>query len=52
MKANVIITSDHGSIMVNDSAIVAADKNSSSGIRHKYGININSSEKKQSTLEI
>jgi PglZ domain. len=43
---NVIITSDHGSIMVNDSAIVAADKNSSSGIRYKYGININSSEKK------
>ena len=42
----VIITSDHGSIMVNDSAIVAADKNSSSGIRYKYGININSSEKK------
>ena len=43
---NVIITSDHGSIMVNDSAVVAADKNSSSGIRYKYGININSSEKK------
>ena len=31
---------------VNDSAVVAADKNSSSGIRYKYGININSSEKK------
>ena len=43
---NVIMTSDHGSVMVNDSAIVAADKNSSSGVRYKYGVNINSPDKK------
>ena len=41
----VVITSDHGSVMVNRGAIVAADKNSSSGIRYKYGRNINVSNK-------
>ena len=39
------MTSDHGSIMVNKSAIVAADKNSSTGVRYKHGRNINASEK-------
>jgi len=41
----VVMTSDHGSIMVNKSTIVAADKNSSSGVRYKHGRNINASEK-------
>ena len=41
----VVITSDHGSVMVNRGAIVAADKNSSSGTRYKYGRNINVSNK-------
>ena len=41
----VVMTSDHGSIMVNRSAMVAADKHSSSGIRYKHGRNINSNEK-------
>tara|TARA_B110001454_G_scaffold90160_1_gene86010 strand:- start:734 stop:2290 length:1557 start_codon:yes stop_codon:yes gene_type:complete len=41
----VVMTSDHGSIMVNKSTIVAADRNSSSGVRYKYGRNINASEK-------
>ena len=41
----VVMTSDHGSIMVNKSTIVSADKNSSSGVRYKHGRNINASEK-------
>ena len=41
----VVMTSDHGSIMVNKSTIVAADRNSSSGVRYKHGRNINASEK-------
>ena len=41
----IVITSDHGSLRVNRPALVAADKNSSSGIRYKYGRNINVSNK-------
>jgi len=41
----VVITSDHGSIMVNRSSMVAADKHSSSGVRHKHGRNINANDK-------
>lgn len=37
----IVMTSDHGSIMVNRSAMVAADKNSSLGVRYKHGRNIN-----------
>ena len=37
----VVMTSDHGSVMVNRSAMVAADKHSSSGVRYKHGRNIN-----------
>ena len=36
--------------MVNDSAVVAADKNSSSGIRYKYGININILKNRQDII--
>ena len=42
----VIMTSDHGSVMVSESANVAADKSSSDGIRYKYGTNINTSDRK------
>lgn len=37
----VIITSDHGSIRVNRGVIVGADKDTSSGVRYKYGRNLN-----------
>ena len=46
----VVMTSDHGSVMVNRSAMVAADKHSSSGVRYKHGRNINASDK--STIDI
>tara|TARA_B100001142_G_scaffold94182_1_gene95990 strand:- start:4408 stop:5964 length:1557 start_codon:yes stop_codon:yes gene_type:complete len=49
---NVILTSDHGSVMVNESAMVAADKNSSTGMRYKYGTNINTSDKKALDIRI
>ncbi len=42
---NVVVTSDHGRIMVNESSIVKANRNSSSGVRYKHGMNINSSDK-------
>ena len=41
----VVMTSDHGSIMVNRGAMVAADKDSSSGVRYKHGRNIKANEK-------
>lgn len=37
----VIITSDHGSIRVHRDVMVAADKDASSGVRYKYGRNLN-----------
>ena len=46
----VVMTSDHGSVMVNRSAMVAADKHSSSGVRYKHGRNINASGK--STIDV
>ena len=42
----VVMTSDHGSVMVSESVSVAADKSSSDGVRYKHGTNINTSEKK------
>jgi CheY-like chemotaxis protein len=42
---NVIITSDHGSVRVQKGVMVAADKETSSGIRYKYGRNLNSKDK-------
>jgi len=41
----VIITSDHGSIRVQNDVLVAADKNASTGVRYKYGRNLNTSQK-------
>ena len=46
----VIITSDHGSVRVQKGIMVAADKTASSGVRYKYGRNLNSKDK--STLVI
>ena len=43
---SVIMTSGHGSVMVNESVSVAADKSTSDGIRYKYGTNINTLDKK------
>ena len=41
----VIMTSDHGSIRVRNDVMVAADRNASSGVRYKYGRNLNTNEK-------
>ena len=41
----VIMTSDHGSIRVQNDVMVAADRNASSGVRYKYGRNLNTNEK-------
>lgn len=41
----IIITSDHGSTRVQKSVMVAADKGSSTGVRYKYGRNLNCSDK-------
>ena len=37
----VVITSDHGSIRVQKDVMVAADREASSGVRYKYGRNLN-----------
>ena len=44
-KFTVIITSDHGSTRVNNSVMVSADKAASSGVRYKYGRNLNTNGK-------
>lgn len=41
----IIITSDHGSVRVNRDVMVAADKDASSGVRYKYGRNLNTKTK-------
>jgi len=42
----VFLTSDHGSLRVKKSVVVKADKESSSGIRYKYGRNLNCNNKR------
>ncbi len=37
----VVLTSDHGSLRVQRGAVVGADRETSSGIRYKYGRNLN-----------
>ena len=39
------MTSDHGSIRVQNSVMVAADKGASSGLRYKFGRNLNTNHK-------
>ncbi|MCS5625518.1 MAG: PglZ domain-containing protein, partial [Candidatus Marinimicrobia bacterium] len=41
----VVMTSDHGSIRVQRSVMVSADRAASSGVRYKYGRNLNTSDK-------
>ena len=41
----VIVTSDHGSILVDKSIQIKGDKDTSTGIRYKYGRNLNLPEK-------
>jgi len=41
----VIMTSDHGSIRVQSDVMVAADRDASSGVRYKFGRNLNTKEK-------
>ena len=41
----VVLTSDHGSVRVQRGAIVGADRETSSGIRYKYGYNLNCKDK-------
>ena len=41
----VILASDHGSIKVHRSVLVGADKGTSSGVRYKYGRNLNCKER-------
>ena len=42
----VVITSDHGIVQVRKPVLVKGDKNTSTGIRMKYGKNLNLSDKK------
>ncbi len=44
-KFTVILTSDHGSVRVQRGAVVGADRETSSGIRYKYGHNLNCKDK-------
>ena len=41
----VVITSDHGTVRVHRGVLVGADRETSSGVRYKYGRNLNSKEK-------
>lgn len=41
----IIITSDHGSVRVQKSVMVAADKSASTGVRYKFGRNLNCNDK-------
>ena len=42
---HVVITSDHGSVRVNKDIMVSADRDASSGVRYKYGRNLNTKNK-------
>ena len=41
----VVITSDHGTVRVQRGVLVGADRETSSGVRYKYGRNLNTKEK-------
>ena len=45
MGWSVIMTSDHGSIRVQNNVMVAADRGASSGLRYKFGRNLNTNHK-------
>ena len=44
-KITVIMTSDHGSVRVKNDVMVSADRTASSGVRYKYGRNLNTNSK-------
>ena len=46
-----VLTSDHGSIMVDKPVRILADRQTSSGVRYKYGRNLKSSEKGGLTIK-
>ncbi len=47
----VVLTSDHGSIRVEKPTRILADRQASSGVRYKYGRNLNSPEKDGLTIK-
>ena len=42
---NIVLTSDHGSVRVQNDVMVSADKHASTGVRYKYGRNLNTKSK-------
>ncbi|MFH1850978.1 MAG: response regulator [Candidatus Neomarinimicrobiota bacterium] len=44
-KFTVVLTSDHGTVRVQRGSVVGADRETSSGVRYKYGRNLNSQDK-------
>ena len=47
----VVLTSDHGSIQVHQGVVVGADRETSSGVRYKYGRNLNCTDKNAVVLK-
>ena len=45
MGWHIVMTSDHGSVRVKNDVMVAADRSASSGVRYKYGRNLNTNDK-------
>ena len=45
MGWSIVLTSDHGSIKVKNDVLVLADRDASSGVRYKYGRNLNTNNK-------
>ena len=45
MGWSIVLTSDHGSIKVKNDVLVLADRDASSGVRYKYGRNLNTNIK-------
>ena len=45
MGITIVMTSDHGSIRVNNDVMVSADRTASSGVRYKYGRNMKTNVK-------
>ena len=48
---HVVLTSDHGSIKVHQGVVVGADRETSTGIRYKYGRNLNCTDKNAVVLK-
>ena len=48
---HVVLTSDHGSIKVHQGVVVGADRGTSTGIRYKYGRNLNCNDRNALVLK-